>query len=1005
MEKKKYYPTVDQNLNFAKMEEEILDFWNKNKIFEKSIDIRDKGDEFVFYDGPPFATGLPHQGHLIANYTKDTFARYQTMNGKKVERVFGWDCHGLPAEMGVEKQSGISGRKAIEDYGIDKFNDLCKNFVLKYVNEWKYYVNRSGRWVDFDNGYKTMNLNYMESVMWVFKQLYDKGLLYEDFRVMPYSWTCQTPLSNFETKQDNSYREKADKAITVKFKLTDGAVEELKNRLKKENIILNSQFSSSQSSAGTSPNDKLPITSELASVGLRASIFNFLAWTTTPWTLPSNLALTINKENDYVILEKDNEYYIMGKAQLSKYKKELADKDGNFNILAEFKGDILLGLHYEPILPYLKDLKEVKDCKNCFSVLHGDFVTTTDGTGIVHTAPGFGEDDNIVCKPLGIPTICPVDDGGKFISPIDEFAGMQVFETNDPIIIKLKNEGKWVKTEQYLHNYPHCWRTDAPLIYRAISSWYVKVEAIKDNLIKNNQEINWIPAHLKDGRFGKWLEGARDWSITRNRFFGCPVPVWKSSDPKYPRIDVYGSIAELEKDFGVKITDLHRPYIDKLTRPNPDDPTGKSMMVRVTDVLDCWFESGSMPYAQHHYPFENKEWFEKHFPADFIVEGDGQLRGWFYVLNVLSTALFNKPAFKNVISYGIAVDETGKKLSKRLGNYTNISDLFEKYGSDAVRWFMLKSPVLKGEELRMDKNAQDIKETLRTSIKPIINAYNFFCMYANSDSIKAEDITQKDVYYLKNGTNDKKLINDALFVRREVFIKEQNVSEKDEIDGYDFNSNTLHYVLYKDSKPIATMRLLFNETSVILQRFSVLKQYRKKGIGRQLISLVIQDVLNNKKIKKIEFHAQSYLKEFYQRIGFSITGNEFDECNIKHVPMSANTENLNNIEFSKNIYIINNIMDIYILSKLKHTIDIIKNSMDIYAPSIACKETEEFFETLNNWYIRRNKNRFWKSEHDSDKAKGYDTLYTVLLKMSEALAPLLPLTTEYIWKGLIQYNN
>lgn len=809
--KQKYYPDVDQNLNFAKMEEEILEFWNKNQVFEKSIDIRDNGDEFVFYDGPPFATGLPHQGHLIANYTKDTFARYKTMKGKRVERVFGWDCHGLPAEMGVEKQSGISGRKAIEDYGIDKFNDLCKNFVLKYVNEWKYYVNRSGRWVDFDNGYKTMNLNYMESVMWVFKQLYDKGLLYEDFRVMPYSWTCQTPLSNFETKQDNSYREKADKAITVKFKLTDEAVEELKNRLSKINSIFNSQ----------------------------SAIFNFLAWTTTPWTLPSNLALTINKENDYVILEKDNECYIMGKAQLSKYKKELADKDGNFNILAEFKGDVLLGLHYEPILPYLKDLKEVKDCKNCFSVLHGDFVTTTDGTGIVHTAPGFGEDDNIVCKPMGIPTICPVDDGGKFVSPIDEFAGMQVFETNDPIIIKLKNEGKWVKTEQYLHNYPHCWRTDAPLIYRAISSWYVKVEAIKDNLIKNNQEINWIPSHLKDGRFGKWLEGARDWSITRNRFFGCPVPVWKSNDPKYPRIDVYGSIAELEKDFGVKITDLHRPYIDKLTRPNPDDPTGKSMMVRVSDVLDCWFESGSMPYAQHHYPFENKEWFEKHFPADFIVEGDGQLRGWFYVLNVLSTALFNKPAFKNVISYGIAVDETGKKLSKRLGNYTNISDLFENYGSDAVRWFMLKSPVLKGEELRMDKNARDIKDTLRMSLKPIMNSYNFFCMYANSDGIKAEIIDKS-----------------------------------------------------------------------------------------------------------------------------------------------------------------NNIMDKYILSKLKKAIENIEMAMDDYAPNIACREVEDFFETLNNWYIRRNKNRFWKSEHDEDKIQAYNTLYTILVKMMEAIAPLLPFTAEYIWKGL-----
>ncbi len=807
MEKKKYYPDADQNLDFAKMEEKILEFWNKNKIFEESINIRKNGEEFVFYDGPPFASGLPHYGHMLAGYIKDTFARYQTMKGKRVERIFGWDCHGLPAEMGVEKESGISGRKAIEEYGIDRFNDLCKTSVMKYVNEWKHYVNRSGRWVDFDNGYKTMNLKYMESVIWVFKQLYDKGLLYEDFRVMPYSWTCQTPVSNAETKQDNSYREKADKAITVKFKL--------------ESV----------------PDFIKEISPDIDKV-------NMLAWTTTPWTLPSNLALAVNRDYDYVLLKKDNEFYIIGKETLGKYKKELAvDDKGNFDILAEFKGEKLVGLHYEPILPYLKNLPEVQASEAAFSILHGDYVTTTDGTGIVHTAPGFGEDDNMVCKAAGIPTVCPVDDGGNFIAPIDEFVGKQVFETNDLIIIKLKEEGKWLKTEQYLHNYPHCWRTDAPLIYRALPSWYVNVEKIKEEMIKNNQEINWIPAHVKDGRFGKWLEGARDWSISRNRFFGCPIPVWKSDNPDYPRIDVYGSIAELEKDFGVKVTDLHRPFIDNLTRPNPDDPTGKSKMVRVTDVMDCWFESGSMPYAQKHYPFENKEWFENHFPADFITEGDGQLRGWFYVLLILSTALFDKPAFKNCISYGIAVDETGKKLSKRLRNYVDPLDVCNLYGSDALRWFMIKSPVLKGEELRIDKDGRDIKETLRMSIKPIINSYNFFCMYANSDGVKG------------------KLINRS-----------------------------------------------------------------------------------------------------------------------------------------------NNMMDNYILSKLKRTIENIKLSMDSYTPSTACKETEEFFEVLNNWYIRRNKNRFWKSEHDTDKIEAYDTLYTVLVKMSEAIAPLLPFTTEYIWKGLTQNN-
>jgi isoleucyl-tRNA synthetase len=794
MAKQKYYPDLEQNLELSKMEEKILEFWNKNNIFEKSIKQRDDNADYVFYDGPPFATGLPHQGHLIANYTKDSFARYHTMLGKKVERVFGWDCHGLPAEMGVEKETKISGRKAIEDYGIEKFNNLCRQYVQRYVDEWKYYVNRSGRWVDFDNGYKTMDLKYMESTLWVFKQLYDKGLVYEDFRVMPYSWTCQTPLSNFETKQDNSYREKADKAVTVKFEICEKFFDG------------------------------------------RTDVFA-LAWTTTPWTLPSNLALAVNKDVDYVMVAVENpkkQYLILGKDALQKYKKEIQGE-----VIEEFKGERLLGVHYKPLFDYLTDLKDVQNSNNAYSILHGDFVSTADGVGIVHMAPGFGEDDNVVCKKAGIPTICPVDDAGKFVDPISDYVGIQVFETNDPIIISLKEKGQWIKTEQIIHNYPHCWRTDAPLIYRAMPSWYVNVESFKDKLVKNNEDINWIPNHVKYGRFGKWLEGARDWSITRNRFWGCPVPVWKSTDPKYPRIDVYGSIAELKRDFGVDVKDLHRPYIDELTRPNPDDPTGKSKMIRVTDVMDCWFESGSMPYSQLHYPFENKEYFDKNFPADFITEGDGQLRGWFYVLLVLSTAIFDKATFKNCISYGVVVDETGKKLSKRLGNYTNIKDVFDLYGSDALRWFMLKSPVLKGEELRMDKEAKDIKDTSRMSIRPILNSFNFFCMYANSDGIKGE-LVEKST----------------------------------------------------------------------------------------------------------------------------------------------------------------NVMDIYILSKMKISVENIKKAMNEYTPSVACRESEEFFETLNNWYIRRNKDRFWKSEIDGDKVEAYNTLYTVLITMSKAIAPLLPFTTEFIWRGL-----
>lgn len=803
-ENKHYYPEANNNIDFNELENDILKFWSENKVFEESL--KKDGEDFVFFDGPPFANGLPHYGHLLAGYIKDTVARYQTMNGKVVNRRFGWDCHGLPAEMNAEKGTGISGRKAIEDYGIEKFNNYCKEDVLRYVNEWKEYVNRSGRWVDFDGGYKTMNLSYMESVIWVFKELYKKGLLYEDYRVMPYSWKCQTPVSNMETKMDNSYREKVDKAITVKFKLR-----EVPNFIKEVNNEIDKIF--------------------------------VLAWTTTPWTLPSNLALTINKDFDYVLIKKNEEYYIICKNLLNKYKKELSvDDEGNFDIITEFKGEKILSLKYEPLLPYFKE--QDKEDNKCFTIIHGDFVTTEDGTGIVHTAPGFGEDDNNVCKPLGIPTICPVDDGGCFTSEVYDYVGKHVFDTNDLIIIRLKEEGKWVKTEQYIHNYPHCWRTDTPLIYRAMSSWYVKVTEIKDKMIKNNQEINWIPEHIKNGRFGKWLEGARDWSITRNRFWGCPVPVWKSTDPKYPRIDVYGSLDELEKDFGVRPDNLHRPYIDKLTRKNPDDPTGQSMMVRVPDVLDCWFESGSMPYAQLHYPFENKDFFEKNFPADFITEGDGQLRGWFYVLLILSTALFDRIPFKNCISYGIIVDEEGKKLSKRWRNYVDPNEAFKLYGSDAIRWLMMKSPALKGEEIRISKDGRDMKETLRLAIKPMINSYNFFCLYANSDNIKAEE-------------------------------------------------------------------------------------------------------------------------NFYSE----------------------------------------NIMDKYILSKLKITVEKIKTHMDSYNVGLACKESEDFFEVLNNWYIRRNKNRFWKSFKDQDKQDAYNTLYTVLNNMMKAIAPLAPFTAEYIWRGLNCFDN
>ena len=678
----KHYADIKAKPDFAAMEKEILQFWEEDKTFEKSVHNRDGAAEFVFYDGPPFANGTPHYGHIMVSYVKDVVARFQTMLGKKVERRLGWDCHGLPAEMSAEKQLGVSGRKQIEAYGIEKFNNFCRADVLKYSGIWVDMFKRIGRWVDFSNDYKTMNLPFMESVIHNFKELYDKGLVYEDYRVLPYSWAAETPLSNFEVNQ--GYQDKTDFAITVMFKLENG--------------------------------------------------MKILVWTTTPWTLPSNLMLAVGKDIDYVVMEEDGQKYILGRALLGRYKKQLE----NAKEVGSLKGSDLVGLSYEPMFPYFADLKT----KGCFKVLAGEFVSTEDGTGVVHIAPGFGQDDFEVCRAYDehFPIICPVDEAGKFTSEVSDYQGKQVFETNEPIMQWLKEHGLLVKKEQYTHSYPFCWRTDTPLIYKAMSSWFVKVTDFRDEMVKNNQQINWVPAHIKDGRFGKWLEGARDWSISRNRFWGTPIPVWKSDNPQFPRVDVFGSIAEIKAKTGFDVTDLHKPYIDDVVYPNPDDPSGKTMMRRVGDVFDCWFESGSMPYAQVHYPFENKQWFEAHFPADFIVEAIDQTRGWFYTLTVLSTALHNKPAFKNCICTGLLMAEGGQKLSKRLKNYPDPNEVLENIGSDSLRWFLVSSPVLKGGNLAVDKEGKEIAKATREALIPLWNAFYFFTLYANAESYQAKEV-------------------------------------------------------------------------------------------------------------------------------------------------------------------------------------------------------------------------------------------------------------------------
>ncbi|MHC4378902.1 MAG: isoleucine--tRNA ligase, partial [Planctomycetota bacterium] len=517
-----------------------------------------------------------------------------------------------------------------------------------------------------------------------FKQLYDKGLIYEGSRVLPYSWAAETPVSNFETRMDNSYRERADPALTVRFALE--------------------------------PKDGDPGPMDL------------WVWTTTPWTLPSNLAAAVGPEIEYALLEKDGRIAVVGAAAAAKYERELEGAVERGKLL----GKDLVGRAYQPPFDYFKGHP------GAHVILEADFVDTEEGTGVVHMAPGFGEDDQRICEAHGIELVVPVDDRGEFTAEITDYQGQNVLEANKPIAADLKAKGLVVRHEQYLHNYPHCWRTDQPLIYRAMPSWYVEVTRFRERMVELNQEIRWIPEHVKDGQFGKWLAGARDWSISRNRFWGTPIPVWQSDDPKYPRTDVYGSLDELERDFGVRPTDLHRPFIDELVRPNPDDPTGKSMMRRVPDVLDCWFESGSMPFAQVHYPFENKDWFESHFPADYIVEYVSQTRGWFYTLMVLGTALFDRPPFKNCICHGVIVAEDGQKLSKRLRNYPPPEETFAKHGSDALRWHLMSAPVLRGGDMSISQHGAEFGEVVRLVLNPIWNAWSFFSLYANADGLRGQ---------------------------------------------------------------------------------------------------------------------------------------------------------------------------------------------------------------------------------------------------------------------------
>ncbi len=774
---------------FGAQEHGVIDLWKKQNTFHRSVEQRKDARNFIFYDGPPFATGLPHYGHLVASTLKDIVPRYWTMRGFRVERRFGWDTHGLPIEMQVEKNLNLSGPHSIREFGIAKFNEACRGSVLTYVEEWRRTVTRVGRWVDFDDDYKTMDLSFMESVWWVFAELWKKGLVYQGRRVMPYSWRLSTPLSNFEAGLD--YRDVDDPALTIRLVLDE------------------------------------PIGGKKTSL---------LVWTTTPWTLPSNLGVAVKDDIDYVVADhEDGQRYVLAKDLLA---QTLGDKA---TVVSTVKGKDLVGKTYAPLFPFYAERK----AKGAFRVIHSGHVTTTDGTGLVHMAPAFGEDDFEACKKNGIELVDPVDPEGNFTAEVPPYQGKNVKEADKQIIHDLKAQGSVFKHSQIRHPYPYCYRSGTPLIYKTTPSWYVKVEPLRDRMVANNATIHWVPGFVGEKRFENWLKEARDWSISRSRFWGTPIPLWMSEDGS--EMHCVSSVQELEQLTGEKVTDLHPHKIDHLTFQR----NGKTLK-RIGDVFDCWFESGSMPYAQLHYPFENREVFEQAFPAQFIAEGLDQTRGWFYTLLVLSTALFDKAPFKNVIVNGLVLAEDGSKMSKSKKNYPDPNEVIEKFGADALRAYLINSPLVRADPIRFlaepneKSSGASVKEVVRTVLLPLQNAWSFFVTYANVD-----------------GWNPKTDL-----------AKAPALEKRPELD-------------------------------------------------RWILSVL-----------------QSLVRE------------------------------------------INTQMEGYYLDK-------------VVPPMLG------FIDDLTNWYIRRSRRRFWKSEDSTDKASAYATLYEVLTTFSKVIAPVLPFFAERLYQNLV----
>lgn len=793
------FKKVDPQLNLPKVEEEILKFWDENKTFEKSLEIRKDAPRYTFYDGPPFATGTPHYGHIPSSLMKDVIPRYWTMKGKLVERKWGWDCHGLPIENIAEKELGIKTKKQIEEMGVDKFNEFCRSKVLGYVDEWKKVIRRMGRWADMDNAYKTMDLDYMESVWAVFKQIYDKGLVYEGYRSMHICPRCETTLSQSEVAE--GYKDIKDLSVISKFHLKAGQ-----------------KFGKYETKDAS----------------------YILAWTTTPWTLIGNVALAVGEDIKYTALRINGvpELLIMASDRVD----DVASGREIEIVHADISGSDLVGMKYQPLFDFYSD-KNIGNKENGWQVVSADFVTTEDGTGVVHIAPAFGEDDMNLGKDKNLPFIQHVGMDGIIKEGYGEFSGLSVkpaedVQSTDVAIIKyLAGKNLLFDKAQYEHSYPHCWRCDTPLINYATSSWFVAVEKIKQDALKNSEDINWFPKHIKKGRFGMWLEGARDWSISRQRYWASVLPIWKCN--KCGEIKVIGSVKEIEKLSGEKVTDLHKHIVDKLEFVC-EKCDGK--MKRIPDVLDTWFDSGSMPYAQAHYPFENKEKFENNFPADFIAEGVDQTRAWFYYLHILATATQQKPAFKNVIVNGIVLAEDGKKMSKRLQNYPDPMEMFNKYGADVMRMYFLTSPVVAAENLNFSES--DMSEYSRGMFRMLWNSYYFFILYTTTDN------------------------------------------------------------------------------------WSPAKDFQPK-----------------------------------------------------------------------------NLIDVWIVSKLETlNLEIEKNIQAYNLPGSA-RLFSEFIDELSNWYIRRSRKRFWKSENDEDKNAAYATLHYVLVKLSQLLAPYAPFVSEEIYKNLTEKES